>query len=102
MVRDEEVYVNGDGETSRDFCYIKNVVQANLLAAITENVSAINQVHNIAVGDHTTLNQLLDYLRENLVLHFKKLESFKPIYRDFRSGDVRHSLADISKACAAD
>jgi UDP-N-acetylglucosamine 4-epimerase len=98
MVRDKEVYVNGDGETSRDFCYIKNVVQANLLAATTENIAAVNQVYNIAVGDRTTLNQLLDYLRENLVLHFKKLESFKPIYRDFRSGDVRHSLADISKA----
>jgi len=98
MVRDEPVYINGDGETSRDFCYIKNVVQANLLAATTENVSAVNQVYNVAVGGRTTLNQLLDSLRENLVVHFKKLENFKPIYRDFRSGDVRHSLADISKA----
>lgn len=100
MVRGEDVYVNGDGETSRDFCYIKNVVQANLLAAITQNSAAVNQVYNIAVGDRTTLNQLLDYLKENLVLYFNRLENFKPIYRDFRSGDVRHSLANISKAQA--
>jgi len=100
MVRDEDVYINGDGETSRDFCYIKNVIQANFLAATSENTAAVNQIYNIAVGDRTTLNQLLAYLKENLVLHFKTLEHFKPIYRDFRSGDVRHSLADISKAQA--
>lgn len=98
MVRNEDLYINGDGETSRDFCYIKNVVQANLNAATTENASAINQIYNIAVGDRTTLNQLLEFIRENLATHFKHLESFKPIYRDFRAGDVRHSLADISKA----
>jgi UDP-N-acetylglucosamine/UDP-N-acetylgalactosamine 4-epimerase len=98
MVRNEDLYINGDGETSRDFCYIKNVVQANLKAATTENDSAINQIYNIAVGDRTTLNQLLEFIRENLATHFKHLEDFKPIYRDFRAGDVRHSLADISKA----
>jgi UDP-N-acetylglucosamine/UDP-N-acetylgalactosamine 4-epimerase len=98
MVRNEDLFINGDGETSRDFCYIKNVVQANLNAATTENASAINQIYNIAVGDRTTLNQLLEFIRENLATHFKHLESFKPIYRDFRAGDVRHSLADISKA----
>ena len=100
MVRDEDVYVNGDGETSRDFCYIKNVVQANLQAATTENAEAINQIYNVAVGDRTTLNQLLNYLKDNLIAHFKHLETFKPVYRDFRAGDVRHSLADISKAQA--
>jgi UDP-N-acetylglucosamine/UDP-N-acetylgalactosamine 4-epimerase len=98
MVRNQDVYINGDGETSRDFCYIKNVVQANLQAATTENVSAVNQIYNVAVGDRTTLNQLIDYLKENLVTHFSQLQDFKPIYRDFRAGDVRHSLADISKA----
>jgi UDP-N-acetylglucosamine 4-epimerase len=98
MVRGETVFVNGDGETSRDFCFIDNVVQANLLAATTENKAAINQVYNIAVGDRTTLNQLLAYLQENLAPRFAHLVDFKPVYRDFRSGDVRHSLADISKA----
>lgn len=98
LVKNEDVYINGDGETSRDFCYIKNVIQANLLAATTENPNAANQVYNIAVGDRTTLNELLEYLRENLVKHFQVLASFKPVYRDFRNGDVRHSLADISKA----
>ncbi|MEQ1544793.1 SDR family oxidoreductase [Methyloglobulus sp.] len=98
MVRNEDLFINGDGETSRDFCYIKNVVQANLNAATTENASAINQIYNIAVGDRTTLNQLLEFIRANLATHFKHLDDFKPIYRDFRAGDVRHSLADISKA----
>jgi UDP-N-acetylglucosamine/UDP-N-acetylgalactosamine 4-epimerase len=98
MVRNQDVYINGDGETSRDFCYIKNVLQANLQAATTENESAVNQIYNVAVGDRTTLNQLLDCLKENLAPHFSHLQNFKPIYRDFRAGDVRHSLADISKA----
>jgi UDP-N-acetylglucosamine 4-epimerase len=98
MVRKQNVYVNGDGETSRDFCYIKNVVQANLQAATIVNDSAVNQIYNIAVGDRTTLNQLLAYLKEKLVSHFQHLENFEPVYRDFRPGDVRHSLADISKA----
>lgn len=98
LVRNEIVNINGDGETSRDFCYIKNVVQANLKAATSENPEAVNQVYNVAVGDRTSLNELLEYLRENLITHFKHLESFKPIYKDFRAGDVRHSLADISKA----
>jgi len=97
MIRNEPVYINGDGETSRDFCYINNVVQVNLLAAITEHPDAANQVYNIAVGDRTTLNQLFEYVRQNLVLQFPHLQAFKPNYRDFRAGDVRHSLADISK-----
>jgi UDP-N-acetylglucosamine/UDP-N-acetylgalactosamine 4-epimerase len=97
LVKNQDVFINGDGETSRDFCYIKNVVQANLLAATTENPEALNQVYNVAVGDRTSLNELLEYLRQNLLNHCPHLESFKPTYRDFRSGDVRHSLADISK-----
>lgn len=98
MIRDEPVYINGDGETSRDFCYIANAVQANLLAATTDNQEAINQVYNIAVGDRTTLNQLFEQIRANLVTQFTHLQEFHPTYRDFRAGDVRHSLANISKA----
>ena len=98
MIRDEPVYINGDGETSRDFCYIANVVQANLLAATTDNMEAINQIYNVAVGDRTTLNQLFEHLRVILATQFTHLQEFHPTYRDFRAGDVRHSLADISKA----
>jgi UDP-N-acetylglucosamine 4-epimerase len=98
MIKGEPVYINGDGETSRDFCYIDNVVQANLLAATTENPEATNQVYNVAVGDRTTLNELFWHLHENLLPHFAHLQGFEPTYRDFRVGDVRHSLADVGKA----
>ena len=98
MIKNEPVYVNGDGETSRDFCYIENAVQANLLAATTENPEAIDQVYNVAVGDRTTLNELVSMIRALLVPAFPHLSDFRPVYRDFRAGDVRHSLADISKA----
>lgn len=98
MIKHEPVYINGDGETSRDFCYIDNAVQANLLAATTENPDATNQVYNVAVGERTTLNQLFRYLHENLLSQFPHLQGFEPTYRDFRAGDVRHSLADVGKA----
>jgi UDP-N-acetylglucosamine/UDP-N-acetylgalactosamine 4-epimerase len=98
MIKNEPVYVNGDGETSRDFCYIDNTVQANLLAATTGNPDAVGQVYNVAVGDRTTLNQLFESIRVLLEPRFPHLKDFKPAYRDFRAGDVRHSLADISKA----
>ncbi len=98
MIRNEPVYINGDGETSRDFCYIANTVQANLLAAATERPDAANQVYNVAVGDRTTLNDLFEAIRATLEPRFPHLKGFKPIYRDFRAGDVRHSLADIGKA----
>lgn len=94
----EPVYINGDGETSRDFCYVKNAVQANLLAATTENEAAVNQVYNVAVGDRTTLNQLYDAIQKSLASRVDSLALAEPVYRDFRSGDVRHSQADISKA----
>jgi UDP-N-acetylglucosamine 4-epimerase len=97
MIKGEPIYINGDGETSRDFCYIANTVQANLLAATTLNDEAANQVYNVAVGDRTTLNQLYYYLRDSLSARFSHLSDKQPIYRDFRVGDVRHSLADISK-----
>jgi UDP-N-acetylglucosamine/UDP-N-acetylgalactosamine 4-epimerase len=98
MIANEPVWINGDGETSRDFCYIANTVQANLLAATVENEEATNQVYNVAVGDRTTLNDLFEAIRSTLESRFPHLKDFKPSYRDFRAGDVRHSLADISKA----
>lgn len=98
MIKNESVYINGDGETSRDFCYVDNAVQANLLAAMATNEDTTNQVYNVAVGDRTSLNQLYFHLRDDLSSKFPHLKDANPVYRDFRSGDVRHSLADISKA----
>ena len=128
MIKGEPVYINGDGETSRDFCFIENVRQINLLAAtvsdavipchpreggaqaekeglvipaqagIQSDTSPTNQVYNVAVGDRTTLNQLYEQLHLNLLPSYPHLKDVKPVYRDFRGGDVRHSLADISKA----
>lgn len=98
MINGEPVYINGDGETSRDFCFIENVRQINLLAATSENPEAINQVYNVAVGERTTLNQLYEQLHLNLLPSYPHLQGAQPVYRDFRAGDVRHSLADISKA----
>ena len=98
MIHNEPVYINGDGETSRDFCYIDNVIQANLLAATSRHADAANQVYNVAVGDRTTLNQLFEAIRALLAPKYPHLADYQPVYRDFRPGDVRHSLADISKA----
>ena len=98
MIQGNQVYINGTGETSRDFCYIENVVQANILAATTENREAINQVYNIAVHARTTLNQLFEMLRSRLEPYCPHLKEFKPNYRGFRPGDIMHSHADISKA----
>jgi len=98
MIKGQDVYINGDGETSRDFCYVANVVQANLLAACAQDAQTVNQVYNIAVGDRTTLNQLYEQLNLNLLPNYPYLQGVQPVYRDFRAGDVRHSLADISKA----
>jgi UDP-N-acetylglucosamine/UDP-N-acetylgalactosamine 4-epimerase len=96
LLNGSPVYINGDGETSRDFCYIDNVVQANLLAAMTDDPKAKNQVYNVAVGDRTTLNTVFQLLKENLEPYGVSPET-KPVYREFRSGDVRHSQADVSK-----
>lgn len=98
MISNESIYINGDGETSRDFCYVDNAVQANILAATAEKEEAANNVYNVAVGDRTTLNDLYNNIHAGLLPQFSHLEAVKPIYRDFREGDVRHSLADISKA----
>lgn len=98
MIRGEPVYINGDGETSRDFCYIANAVQANLLAATASRPEAAGQVYNVAVGDRTTLNDLFRAIRDVLAPRFPHLRDLEPVYRDFRPGDVRHSQADVSKA----
>jgi len=96
MIDNSEIFINGDGETSRDFCYVDNAVQANLLAA-TSSEKAQNQVYNVAVGDRTSLNDLFLILKNNLVDNGKDYLSV-PCYREFRAGDVRHSQADITKA----
>ena len=98
MLLGEDVLINGDGETSRDFCFVANAVQANLLAATTDNPEAANQVYNVALNDRTSLNRLFEMLRDALVTTQPGLSGLKPNHGEFRSGDVRHSQADISKA----
>src|SRR5881394_124078 len=98
LLHKEPVRINGDGETSRDFCYVENVVQMNLLCAATTNPKAINQVYNVALNQRTSLNELFAMLRERLLPHYPHLKRYKAVYRDFRSGDVRHSQADITRA----
>lgn len=98
LLKGEPVTINGDGETSRDFCFVENVVQANLLAATVTNSEAVNQSYNIAVGQRKTLNELFGLLQSGLRKRNAALPEQKPIYQDFREGDVRHSLADIRKA----
>jgi len=90
--------INGDGETSRDFCFIDNTLQANLLAATTTNQDAVNQVFNVAVGGRTTLNELYFGMRDMIATDIPEVGEMKPDYGEFRAGDVRHSQADISKA----
>lgn len=97
MIQGQDVFINGDGETSRDFCFVDNAVQANLLAATVKDCSARNQVYNVAISGRTTLNGLFEELKFVLATNGTYYTK-KPIYRDFRSGDVRHSQADIGKA----
>ncbi len=92
LLSNNPAIINGDGETSRDFCFIENAIQANILAATTTNIDAVNQVYNVAFGEQTTLNTLYSIIREGLSVNTT------PEYRDFRGGDVRHSLANIDKA----
>lgn len=98
LLRGETVTIYGDGETSRDFCYIDNVVQANLLAAMTGEDEATNQVYNVAVGERTTLTQLHRAILDGLIARDSAIADRPPCHAGFRQGDVRHSLADISKA----
>ena len=97
MLRKEPVYINGDGETTRDFCYIDNVVQANLLAS-QATAEARNKIYNVAFGQRITLNELFAAIRDEVARHTDLKDPCEPIYRDFRAGDVRHSLADITRA----
>lgn len=99
MINNEELFINGDGETSRDFCFIENTVQMNILAATAPD-EAKDQVYNVAVGDRTTLNDLFTAIKNSLINNHVEVE-LEPTYRDFRVGDVRHSQADISKAKSA-
>ncbi|MCP4337861.1 MAG: Vi polysaccharide biosynthesis UDP-N-acetylglucosaminuronic acid C-4 epimerase TviC [Desulfobulbaceae bacterium] len=98
LIKNETIYINGDGETSRDFCFIENCVQANILAAMVEEDVATNQVYNVAFGERTTLNELYQLIQERVAVVHPLVAEAKPQYRDFRAGDVRHSLADVSKA----
>ena len=95
MIRGEEVFINGDGDTSRDFCFIENTVQANILAATAKD-EARDEVYNVALGDRTTLSQLYLHISQSLEKQGIKSKS-NLLYREFREGDVRHSQANISK-----
>ena len=92
------MFINGDGETSRDFTFVDSAVQVNILAATTQNPPAVNQVYNVGVGEQTTLNELYFELRRLLAPRVPALAERPPHYRAFREGDVRHSRADVSKA----
>lgn len=96
MINGEDVFINGDGETSRDFCFIENTVQMNILAA-TASEEVKDQVYNVAVGDRTTLNDLYSAIQTALDTQDVEVKG-ELIYRDFRAGDVRHSQANVSKA----
>lgn len=98
ILNNEDIYINGDGETSRDFCYVDNTVQMNLLAATTQNDKAADQVYNVALNDRTSLNELHNMIQKMLIERVGGLKMKNPIYRDFRAGDVRHSQASIDKA----
>ncbi|WDP90559.1 MAG: SDR family oxidoreductase [Desulfobacter sp.] len=98
LIRGRELFINGDGDTSRDFCYIDNCVQANILACLAQDKDAVNQVYNVAFGQRTTLNELFAMVRDRVAGRYPEAAGAEPVYRAFRPGDVRHSLADISKA----
>ena len=102
MLKGEDVFINGDGETSRDFTYIDNVIQMNVLAGLTDNPEAFGEAFNVAVGGRNTLNELYkliqDKLNKSLITNHQSPITKSPIYRDFRPGDIRHSNADITKA----
>lgn len=98
MLRGETVYINGDGETARDFCFVDNAVQANLLAATTTDEAAENEVYNVGLNAQTSLNELFDLLRRLIGEHDAAVLKRSPVYRDFRPGDMRYSRADIGKA----
>src|SRR5207253_6705325 len=98
MMKNQRVRINGDGKTSRDFCYVDNAVQMNLLAATTTNPKAVNQVYNVALNERTSLNELFAMLRERLLPHYPHLKRYKPVYRDRKSTRLNSSHVAISYA----
>lgn len=94
----EEIFINGNGDTSRDFCYVDNAVQMNLLSATADNDAALNEVYNVALNDRTSLNKLFSMIKERLLKHDIGIGDKEPIYRDYRPGDVKHSQANIAKS----
>lgn len=98
MLNREPIYINGDGETARDFCYIDNAVQANLLAAMSDDPAAVNEVYNVALNSQMSLNTLFETLRTLVGVHFPEILATRATYRDFRVGDMRFSRANIGKA----
>ena len=98
LLEGEDIFINGDGETSRDFTYIDNVIQMNLLAGTTDNKEVFGEAFNVAVGGRNTLNELYALINKGLTTHIDSFSQKEPVYCDFRTGDIRHSNADISKA----
>jgi UDP-N-acetylglucosamine 4-epimerase len=98
LLRGTQTVIHGDGETSRDFCYVANVVQANLRAALVRGPEAVGQVYNVACGARTTLAELFGFIREEVTRRRPDALRARPVHRPFRAGDIRHSLADIAKA----
>ena len=96
IIHGDTIFINGDGETSRDFCFIENTVQANILSA-TANEESKNEIYNVAVGDRTSLNVLFESIKSSLLESGVEVIQSEPVYKDFRAGDVKHSQADISK-----
>ena len=98
MINNDDIHINGDGDTSRDFCYIENTIQINILAAMTVDERATNQIYNVALNDRTSLNELYEMIKSRLIKKIDGLKINNPIHIDFRAGDVRHSQANIDKA----
>ncbi len=98
MIKHERPVINGDGSISRDFTYVENVIQANHLAALTENPDALNQVYNVACGESTSINELFEIIRENLAVFDSAIGTIQPLYGPERKGDIKHSLASVKKA----
>src|SRR2546429_153768 len=98
LIRGQTVYINGDGTAARDFCYVDNAVQANLLAATVEDPQALDQVYNVALGEQTSLLELFDIVKSLVAARFPQARAARPVHREPRRGDLRYSQADISKA----
>ena len=98
LINKESPIINGDGAFSRDFTYIDTVLQINLLALTTDNKKGINEVYNVAFGESSTLNQLFEEIKTNLIQYIPTIKEIKPIYGPCRAGDIPHSLASIDKA----